>query len=73
MSNSKEAINLSAVEEDIEMNDIEDGKKEENGDAKIEEDIKDVEGVDELLEINGVKPKVLMKDGDEREVSSQSK
>lgn len=55
------------------MNDIEDGKKEENGDAKIEEDIKDVEGVDELLEINGVKPKVLMKDGDEREVSSQSK
>lgn len=73
MSNSKEAINLSAVEEDIEMNDIEGGKKEENGDPKIEEDIKDVEGVDELLEINGVKPKVLMKDGDEREVSSQSK
>lgn len=55
------------------MNDIEGGKKEENGDPKIEEDIKDVEGVDELLEINGVKPKVLMKDGDEREVSSQSK
>jgi hypothetical protein len=28
---------------------------------------------DELVEINGIKPKVLMADGDEREVSSQTR
>lgn len=69
------------------MNDTESGEKEENDDDKTEDDTEDVgsdddkteedteavAGADELMEINGVKPKVYMKDGDEREVSSQSK
>jgi DNA ligase-1 len=85
-SKSKQAINLPAVEEDVEMNGTESGAKE-GDDEKTEddtedaggdednnvEDAADVVGADGLMDINGVRPKVFMKDGDEREVSSQSK